>query len=109
MEMLPGVNCICMRTQMKPQRARLQVKTPKVQCDNTVNCACAGTMHTMSEGHSSPLLCMRFNPKGDLLVSGGAGGTVIIHQAEPGEARATILVCCSSIFIFTSVNMSACS
>lgn len=44
----------------------------------------AGTLRTLMEGHSSPLFCLRFNRKGDLLLSGGVDKAVIVWEVKSG-------------------------
>lgn len=48
---------------------------------------CAGTLRTLMEGHSSPLFCLRFNRKGDLLLSGGVDKAVIVWEVKSGGCK----------------------
>lgn len=39
--------------------------------------------------HNSPIFCLKWNPKGNLIVTGGSDNTAIVWDSSNGEARQT--------------------
>jgi serine/threonine protein kinase len=62
-----------------------------------------GTM-TRLNGHDGPVLCVAFSPDGDLVVSGGADGTIRLWHATDGTAVHTYVGHCGKVrtVVFTA-------